>query len=185
MEARRAHNPEVVGSSPASATKKVLKSRDFRTFSFVSMPKSWTKFSRNPTDPYRDPYYDSSQWTRQHQRLFSGYQVPGNRKIIGNLSVKFSALKLCKSNNIALDTVIGQLPGRFCFFCFVSYCVAIENTTVWRGYVILSFRKTRADFLNQNACYGIVSSDNEGRRPYEDIACRRRYRLAWCIGRAS
>ena len=35
MEARRAHNPEVVGSSPASATKKVLKSKDFRTFSCI------------------------------------------------------------------------------------------------------------------------------------------------------
>ena len=42
MEARRAHNPEVVGSSPASATKKVLKSKDFRTFSCVL----WTEKSR-------------------------------------------------------------------------------------------------------------------------------------------
>ena len=32
LVARRAHNPEAVGSSPASATRKVLKSSDFRTF---------------------------------------------------------------------------------------------------------------------------------------------------------
>ena len=37
-----AHNPEVVGSSPASATKKVLKSKDFRTFSCAL----WTEKSR-------------------------------------------------------------------------------------------------------------------------------------------
>ena len=34
MEARRAHNPEVVGSSPASATKELLKSKDFGSSSF-------------------------------------------------------------------------------------------------------------------------------------------------------
>ena len=33
LAARRAHNPEVVGSSPASATKKVPKSLDLGTFS--------------------------------------------------------------------------------------------------------------------------------------------------------
>ena len=33
LEARRAHNPEVVGSSPASATKEVPKSFDLGTFS--------------------------------------------------------------------------------------------------------------------------------------------------------
>ena len=36
MEARRAHNPEVVGSSPASATKKVPNSIELGTF---LMPK--------------------------------------------------------------------------------------------------------------------------------------------------
>ena len=30
-----AHNPEVAGSSPVSATRKVLKSQDFRTFSLL------------------------------------------------------------------------------------------------------------------------------------------------------
>ena len=29
------HNPEVVGSSPASATKELLKSQDFRSFSYT------------------------------------------------------------------------------------------------------------------------------------------------------
>ena len=32
LVARRAHNPEVAGSSPVSATIKVLKLQDFRTF---------------------------------------------------------------------------------------------------------------------------------------------------------
>ena len=39
LEARRAHNPEVVGSSPASATIKVPKPPWFRNFSFAL----WTK----------------------------------------------------------------------------------------------------------------------------------------------
>ena len=34
-----AHNPEVVGSSPASATKELLKSQDFRSFSFYTGQK--------------------------------------------------------------------------------------------------------------------------------------------------
>ena len=46
-----AHNPEVVGSSPASATKKVLKSKDFRTFScFLGVEKfevQFCKFAEN------------------------------------------------------------------------------------------------------------------------------------------
>ena len=42
-----AHNPEVVGSSPASATIKVLKSYDFRTFSCVLTVK---KFEENLCD---------------------------------------------------------------------------------------------------------------------------------------
>ena len=103
-----AHNPEVVGSSPASATKEVLKSKDFRTFSFVLTVKSWMLFSRKTADPYPDPYHDSLQWTRQHQRLFSGYKVPGNRETIGILPVNFSVLKLCKFNSFALGTVIQQ-----------------------------------------------------------------------------
>ena len=32
LVARRAHNPEVVGSNPSPATTEVLKSQDFRTF---------------------------------------------------------------------------------------------------------------------------------------------------------
>ena len=35
LEARRAHNPEVVGSSPASATIKVPKPLWLRNFSFI------------------------------------------------------------------------------------------------------------------------------------------------------
>ena len=39
LVARRAHNPEVAGSSPVSATINVLKSQDFRTFSLFSTSK--------------------------------------------------------------------------------------------------------------------------------------------------
>ena len=84
------HNPEVVGSSPASATKKVLKSKDFRTFSFVSDHKSWVIFYRKPAAPYRDQYHDRIQWTGQHHRFFLGHQALKNRGTIGNISVKYS-----------------------------------------------------------------------------------------------
>ena len=93
--------------------KKVLKSYDFRTFSFVLTLKCWTIFLRKPADPYPDPYHDSLQWTRQHQRPFSGHQVPRNRETIGKVPVKFSSLKLCKPNNFALGTVIRQYPGPY------------------------------------------------------------------------
>ena len=39
LVARRAHNPEVAGSSPVSATIKVLKSQDFRTFPLLLASK--------------------------------------------------------------------------------------------------------------------------------------------------
>ena len=55
-----AHNPEVVGSSPASATKELLKSQDFRSSSFLSGSKSWVFFRESPPDPYRDPYQKMS-----------------------------------------------------------------------------------------------------------------------------
>ena len=44
LVARRAHNPEVAGSSPVSATIKVLKSQDFRTFSLFLALKSIRPF---------------------------------------------------------------------------------------------------------------------------------------------
>ena len=40
-----AHNPEVAGSSPVSATIKVLKSQDFRTFSLFLAPKDFAPTS--------------------------------------------------------------------------------------------------------------------------------------------
>ena len=136
MEARRAHNPEVVGSSPASATKELLKSQDFRSSSFLSGSKSWVFFREIPTDPYRDPYHDCLQWTRQYQRLFFGHPVPKMRETIGNLPVKFSSFKLCKSNSFALGTVIRQPQGFICCFRFVSCCVMARYATVWRQRVI-------------------------------------------------
>ena len=55
LAARRAHNPEVVGSNPSPATTKVLKSFDFRTFSLFMRLKSCTHFRPIPADPNRDP----------------------------------------------------------------------------------------------------------------------------------
>ena len=52
MVARRAHNPEAVGSSPASATRKVLKSQDFRTFFALFRPITCSPIF---TDPNADP----------------------------------------------------------------------------------------------------------------------------------
>ena len=60
LVARRAHNPEVVGSNPSPATTKVLKSQDFRTFSVLIGSKSAAHFRRNRADPYRDPNADIS-----------------------------------------------------------------------------------------------------------------------------
>ena len=39
------------------------------------------------------------------------------------------------------------------------------------GYVFLSFRKTRGALLKRKCNYGILSAENEGRMPYEDIDC--------------
>ncbi len=47
MVARRAHNPEVVGSSPASATIKVLKSVDFSTF-FIPVQDRFKRHQKMP-----------------------------------------------------------------------------------------------------------------------------------------
>ena len=53
---KRPHNPEVVGSSPASATKKVLKSYDFRTFSCALLVKKLkVKFGMVHFDPNLTP----------------------------------------------------------------------------------------------------------------------------------
>ena len=35
----------------------------------------------------------------------------------------------------------------------------------------LSFRKTRGPLLKRKLDYGILSEENEGRMPYEDITC--------------
>ena len=60
LVARRAHNPEVVGSNPSPATTKVLKSQDFRTFSTLMRFKSSVHFHRNRADPNCDPNADIS-----------------------------------------------------------------------------------------------------------------------------
>ena len=56
LVARRAHNPEVAGSSPVSATIKVLKFCDFRTFSSLFIQKDWVKNLGQRRDPVADPY---------------------------------------------------------------------------------------------------------------------------------
>ena len=60
LVARRAHNPEVVGSNPSPATTKVLKLQDFRTFSALIELKSSAHFRQNRADPNRDPDADIS-----------------------------------------------------------------------------------------------------------------------------
>ena len=59
LEARRAHNPEVVGSSPASATIKsseIVRFQDFfLRFRGQKVRRKNTKFSAKPFDPCFDP----------------------------------------------------------------------------------------------------------------------------------
>ena len=50
-----AHNPEVAGSSPVSATTKVLKSLDFRTFSLLLRRNNAGKKLGQRSDPSADP----------------------------------------------------------------------------------------------------------------------------------
>ena len=56
LAARRAHNPEAAGSSPAAATIKDLKSRDFRSFLSLLAGKSRTQKVGQRFDPSADPY---------------------------------------------------------------------------------------------------------------------------------
>ena len=58
LVARRAHNPEVAGSSPVSATINVLKSQDFRTFSLLFYRKNQVNNLSQRHDPDADPYGD-------------------------------------------------------------------------------------------------------------------------------
>ena len=59
LEARRAHNPEVVGSSPASATKKspeIVRFQDFfLRFRGRKVRIKILQIRRKPLDPYSDP----------------------------------------------------------------------------------------------------------------------------------
>ncbi len=65
MVARRAHNPEAAGSSPASATIKVLISQEIRTFSAFFRPTTCSLFSltQAPTPTVR-----AAESTIPHQR---------------------------------------------------------------------------------------------------------------------
>ena len=59
LEARRAHNPEVVGSSPASATIKspeIVRFQDFfLRFRYRKVQSKILRFCRTAFDPYSDP----------------------------------------------------------------------------------------------------------------------------------
>ena len=59
LEARRAHNPEVVGSSPASATIKspeIVRFQDFfLRFGGQKVRRNFLQFPAKPFDPYSDP----------------------------------------------------------------------------------------------------------------------------------
>ena len=66
LVARRAHNPEVVGSSPASATIKspeIVRFQDFFLLFGIKSLKIILGLREELFDPYFDPYHDSSQWT--------------------------------------------------------------------------------------------------------------------------
>ena len=51
-----AHNPKVVGSNPAPATKKTLKSQDFRAFSLLLLKNNLGQKMGQRFDPCADPY---------------------------------------------------------------------------------------------------------------------------------
>ena len=51
-----AHNPKVVGSNPAPATKKALKSQDFRAFSLLLLENNLGQKMGQRFDPCADPY---------------------------------------------------------------------------------------------------------------------------------
>ena len=58
LEARRAHNPEVVGSSPASATIKSPEIVRFQDFFFAFRVKKFELFFGEPRQNHPDPYFD-------------------------------------------------------------------------------------------------------------------------------
>ena len=71
LVARRAHNPEVAGSSPVSATTKVLKSSDFRTFSPFLRRNNPVKKSGQRPDPSADPDGEmSGNYRTAPERIF-------------------------------------------------------------------------------------------------------------------
>ena len=77
MEARRAHNPEVVGSSPASATIKspgIVRFQDF--FLQFSIKKLRTLLVATEIDPILTPIANA-KWFEKHKELL------GKQKNIG------------------------------------------------------------------------------------------------------
>ena len=69
---RAAHNPEAAGSSPAAATIKDLKSRDFRSFLSFLAGKSWAQKVGQTSDPLFDPFW----WKKAYLlRLFLLWNV--------------------------------------------------------------------------------------------------------------
>ena len=56
LAARRAHNPEVAGSSPAAATKISLESADSREIPLILRTSRLCSLLRFSSDPNRDPY---------------------------------------------------------------------------------------------------------------------------------
>ena len=58
LEARRAHNPEVVGSSPASATIKSPEIVRFQDFFFAFGVEKFKLNFRKPRQNRPDPYFD-------------------------------------------------------------------------------------------------------------------------------
>ena len=132
MEARRAHNPEVVGSSPASATKELLKSKDFGSSSFLSGSKSWVFFREIPTDPYRDPYHDSMQWKRWNFSVSNAFK---SKKF---LKIKKILEKYLFRDLRVPDSMFNPSPKTnrergFCFFRFDMCCLTIQISITRRN----------------------------------------------------
>ena len=80
LVARRAHNPEVVGSSPASATiisPEIKRFQDFfLRFGGRKVGKRIFGLRENLFAPYFDPYHDRSQWTGQQNPIYRYATLP-------------------------------------------------------------------------------------------------------------
>ena len=88
LVARRAHNPEVAGSSPVPATRNPLISAEIRGFSFIFVTFSGGLFLRSFSDPYFDPYGNPER---------SGPESTGE-----DAAHRFRRLPLCRCGHVGV-----------------------------------------------------------------------------------